>query len=71
LIPRLKWHASVTDEAVLDACERQRTTLDNPGMCLACGVEADGVEPDAEEYECEACGEPQVFGCDLLLLEIA
>jgi hypothetical protein len=46
-------------------------TLDNPGFCLVCGLEHDGVEPDAQNYECEACGEPQVFGADELLMEIA
>jgi len=71
LKPRGKWHASVTDEAVQDACERQTMSTDNPGFCLACGNEAEGVEPDAEDYECEACGEKQVFGCFTLLLEIA
>lgn len=69
--PRLKWHASITDEVVLDACERQNMTLDNPGFCLACGVEAGGCDPDAEDYECEACGEHEVQGCCNLLLEIA
>jgi hypothetical protein len=27
-----------------------------------------GVEPDAEEYECENCGEPQVMGAEQALL---
>jgi hypothetical protein len=29
---------------------------DSQGFCLACGEIADGVEPDAERYECECCG---------------
>ena len=32
------------------------------GICLACGEEAWGVEPDAECYECESCGEHEVMG---------
>lgn len=32
------------------------------GFCIACGEEAYGVEPDARNYECESCGERQVFG---------
>jgi len=32
------------------------------GFCIKCGAEADGVEPDACNYPCEACGENQVFG---------
>ena len=45
-------------------CRRRMASLDDPGICFACGAEADGVEPDAREYECEACGEPHVYGCE-------
>ena len=69
---RIDWHKSVTAERVTEMCERRLTSLDNPGVCLACGHEADGVEPDAHDYECEACGERAVFGSDevLMLLEL-
>ncbi len=61
-------HASVTLERVLKAHNRRATALDDPGMCLACGAEAEGVEPDARNYECEACGEAQVFGIEEVVL---
>lgn len=64
----MKMHKSITVEKVMDACERRMTTLDNPGFCIACGNEQDGCEPDARNYECEACGEKKVFGADELLL---
>lgn len=38
------------------------------GFCLSCGEQANPVEPDACEYECESCGEHQVFGAEELLL---
>ncbi len=38
------------------------------GFCTACGVEAWGVEPDACGYECEECGEPEVYGAEELLI---
>jgi len=38
------------------------------GYCLACGGEAEGIEPDARQYECENCGENRVYGIDELLL---
>ena len=60
----------MTDEAILDAVERYNTTLDNPGFCLICGCEAEGVEPDARNYT-ESCGAEQVFGAEELLIEIA
>ncbi len=69
--PRKLWHRDVTDAAIEDACERRRSSLDNPGFCLACGFEQDGCEPDACEYECEACGENEVYGSEELLMEIA
>ena len=67
---RSRWHRSITDHAILDACERRRISLDDPGFCLACGLEVLGIEPDAESYECEACGENQVFGVEALLFAI-
>jgi len=39
-----------------------------PGFCLACGEEADGCEPDARQYECEACGARKVYGIEELLM---
>jgi hypothetical protein len=64
--------AQTFDEALacaLAEMNERRQPSDNPGFCLACGAEADGVEPDARDYECEACGDPLVFGCEELLLE--
>ena len=31
-------HESITEDRVTAMCMRQLTTLDNPGICLACGV---------------------------------
>ena len=38
----------VTPEQIMEACERYQQSLDNPGFCIACGAEAECVEPDAE-----------------------
>ncbi len=38
------------------------------GRCRACGEEAEGVEPDARNYECESCGKNEVFGLQELLI---
>ena len=64
----MKAHPSITEDRIVEACERQMTSLDNPGFCLACGNEQDGCEPDARRYECEACGELQVYGAEELLM---
>jgi hypothetical protein len=64
-------HRNVTEQAIIEACERRRTTLDNPGFCILCGVEAEGVEPDAQGYTCESCGGPFVYGAEELLMCLA
>lgn len=40
----------------------------NLGFCLACGTEAEGVEPDARKFHCAACGEFKVYGLEELLM---
>ena len=56
--------SKVTIEQVLDAVQRDDCT----GICLACGEEQGGCEPDARKYECESCGEKRVYGSEELLL---
>jgi Zn finger protein HypA/HybF involved in hydrogenase expression len=53
---------SITEEEFTLAVE------DLGGWCISCGEEAYGVEPDAREYKCEACGKRQVYGAEELLL---
>ena len=65
-LPRI--HPSITQERIIDAVQRHDTTLDDPGICLACGADVDGVEPDARGYECEVCGESYVYGAEELLI---
>jgi hypothetical protein len=70
IMSELKLHPSLTEDRIIDACERQMMTLDNPGFCNACGADADGCEPDAREYPCEICGENAVYGAQELLLHL-
>jgi hypothetical protein len=67
----MRIHASITLDRVAEAVERQLSSLDNPGFCIKCGADADGVEPDARECTCEACGEPGVYGGEELLIMLA
>jgi hypothetical protein len=64
----MKLHPSITEARVVSAVERRLYSLDNPGFCVACGEGAEGVEPDAQQYECECCGEKAVYGAEELLL---
>lgn len=66
----MKMHKSLTAAKIIMAVQRWNTGLDNPGFCIACGNEQEGCEPDAREYECEACGEKKVYGASELLMEI-
>jgi hypothetical protein len=62
----------VTKERLLDkAMEAMEDGEDTVGFCRACGAQADGVEPDARKYECESCGEFQVFGAEELIVMLA
>lgn len=66
----MRMHKSITIDRVVEATERQMFSLDNPGFCLACGNEQEGCEPDARKYECEACGQKQVYGAQEILFMV-
>lgn len=66
----MKMHPSITEERVCAAVERGITSLDNPGMCVSCGQDQDGCEPDARNYTCESCGARSVFGAEELLFRL-
>ncbi len=67
-MPRTKAHPSITLDRIIECAERYNIGLDNPGLCLACGEEQDGCEPDARRYKCESCGERKVYGAEELLM---
>lgn len=68
---RIPVHKSVTLDRVVDLVEQQSRSLEDPGICLFCGVEASGVEPDARRYKCESCGEHYVYGAEQLLIMLS
>jgi len=45
-----------------------RSEMTDAGLCIACGVEAQNVEPDAKQYVCEDCGENKVYGLEELVI---
>jgi hypothetical protein len=59
--------AKISIEQVMEAIENDEYA----GFCLACGEQADGVEPDARNYVCESCGARQVFGAEEILIRFA
>lgn len=64
----MKMHPKITQRKILGAVKRALQGLDNPGFCIACGAEADYVEPDARKCECEVCGELKVYGAEELMM---
>jgi hypothetical protein len=66
----MKFHKSITRARVFDAVERRNSSLDNPGFCLSCGDDVEGVEPDAREYECDVCGALTVYGAEEILFRL-
>jgi len=67
----MRIHKSITLDRVMELTEAQMSGTENPGICVACGAETDGCEPDAREYSCDACGENKVYGAPELLLHMA
>jgi len=63
----MQMHKSITHARVHKLAKKSMFGLESPGLCLACGQEADQVEPDAEGYTCESCDEPKVYGAEQLL----
>lgn len=69
MLKRKLWHKSLTDDVIIEAVDRQMSSLDDPGFCLICGLEHGGCEPDACNYTCESCGAEQVFGAQELMFQ--
>ncbi|MHA2087326.1 MAG: hypothetical protein ACW972_03555 [Promethearchaeota archaeon] len=62
-----KIHESITADRVCDLVQDSMTSLSNPGICLSCGEDQEGCEPDARNYKCESCGLNRVFGAEEIL----
>ncbi len=63
----MKMHESVTIDRIMELVEMD----DYMGVCIACGEEVQGVEPDACKYECDCCGKRAVYGAEELLMYVA
>lgn len=66
----MQFHKSITNSRVHRLAKQSMFGLKSPGICVACGKEADQVEPDAEGYTCQHCDEPKVYGAEQLLFMI-
>ena len=64
-------HKRITLKRTMRAVESAQRSLSDPGFCVSCGVSADQVESDAQEYLCDACGSHAVYGAEEILQHIA
>ena len=55
---------------VLALAEESMFGMGSTGICKACGEDQEGCEPDARGYECDSCGERQVYGAEELVIEL-
>ena len=61
----------MTKTALLELALKLAQYDEYMGICLGCGAEAVGVEPDARGYECDACGAHKVYGAEEILIALA
>jgi hypothetical protein len=66
----MKLHPSITAERISETVEESMFDLSSPGICVACGDDADGVEPDARKYKCHSCDSMSVYGAEELLFHV-
>ena len=59
----MKLPKGLTIEDVMEYCEDGTV-----GFCMSCGELADGVEPDAERYECDNCQNESVYGAEQIII---
>jgi len=55
----------LTKSRIIQACNE-----DYVGLCIACGDEKDGCEPDARNYKCDSCERFTVFGAEELAIRV-
>lgn len=67
---QLTLHPSITEDRVCSLVEQAMSTLSSPGLCIECGSDAEGVEPDARGYRCGACDGLGVYGAEELLFYV-
>lgn len=57
-----------TPEELLDAAMGAAAEDDYIGICIECGNQQEGCEPDARRYKCEDCGRLAVFGAEEIII---
>lgn len=61
-------HADVTIDRAIGLAMENETYCGNDGLCVACGSEVGGCDPDTRQGLCDCCGRPAVYGAEELCL---
>lgn len=56
----------LTKDRIVSACSEDYT-----GLCVNCGAEHSGIEPDARKYKCDDCGQYTVYGAEELMIRLS
>jgi hypothetical protein len=56
----------LTKERIISACSEDYT-----GLCVNCGSEHSGIEPDARGYKCDDCEQLTVYGAEELMIRLS
>ncbi len=62
------WKIEGASKIRMDEATYAEESEENMGYCVKCHQSQSQVEPDAEIYKCESCGEPAVYGLQQLML---
>ena len=63
-----KLHASSTQDRIADLIDPAEATHESPGLCVACGADAEDAEPDAAKTICDCCSRLAVYGVELIVV---
>lgn len=64
----MKLHESINIERLAALATQNFISCTNYGVCIACGEEANGVEPDSRDSLCDHCHTRNVWGVDEIIL---
>lgn len=62
----MRIHESINADRVIELVQED----DGAGLCIYCGNDQYGCEPDARRYPCESCGFDGVYGAEELLIHV-
>ena len=67
----MKIKTTLNPDRIAALAEESMFGTGNTGICIECGYEQEGCEPDARKYTCEDCGEAAVYGAEELMMSIS